>query len=88
MVPSIVDSISIYCDNHGAIAQAKEPKSHQRSKHLLSCYHLIREIISRGEIIIERIPTEDNIIDPLTKPLSQQKLDRHVKAFGIRYIGD
>ena len=28
MVPSIVDSILLYCDNNGAIAQAKEPHSH------------------------------------------------------------
>ncbi|KAL2486711.1 Uncharacterized protein Adt_31467 [Abeliophyllum distichum] len=28
VVPSIVDPISLYCDNNGAIAQAKEPRSH------------------------------------------------------------
>ncbi|WP_248786429.1 Ty1/Copia family ribonuclease HI, partial [Escherichia coli] len=35
VVPSITDSIELYCDNNGAIAQAKEPQSHQRSKHIL-----------------------------------------------------
>ena len=34
VVPSIVDPIDLYCDNNGAIAQAKEPQSHQRSKHV------------------------------------------------------
>ncbi|KAI5435756.1 hypothetical protein KIW84_022256 [Lathyrus oleraceus] len=29
IVPSIVDPIGLYCDNNGAIAQAKEPRSHQ-----------------------------------------------------------
>ena len=33
MVPSIVHPILLYCDNNGAIAQAKEPRSHQRFKH-------------------------------------------------------
>ncbi|KAK2429799.1 secreted RxLR effector protein [Trifolium repens] len=47
VVPSIVDPISLYCDNNGAIAQAKEPRSHQRSKHILRRFHLIREIIDR-----------------------------------------
>ena len=28
MVPSIVDPIWLYCDNNGAIALAKEPRSH------------------------------------------------------------
>ncbi|KAI5411335.1 hypothetical protein KIW84_056433, partial [Lathyrus oleraceus] len=39
IVPSIVDPTG---DNNGAIAQAKEPRSHQRSKHILRRYHLIR----------------------------------------------
>ena len=29
VVPSISDPIIVYCDNNGAIAQAKEPRSHQ-----------------------------------------------------------
>ena len=35
VVPSIADPIELYCDNNGAIAQAKEPRSHQRTKHIL-----------------------------------------------------
>ena len=31
VVPSIADPIELYCDNNGAIAQAKEPRSHQRT---------------------------------------------------------
>ena len=29
VVPSIVSPIPLYCDTNGAIAQAKEPRSHQ-----------------------------------------------------------
>ena len=47
VVPSIADPILLYCDNNGAIAQAKEPRSHQRSKHILRRYHLIKEIIDK-----------------------------------------
>ncbi|KAI5397676.1 hypothetical protein KIW84_063483 [Lathyrus oleraceus] len=70
IVPSIVDPIGLYCDNNGAIAQAKEPRSHQRSKHILRRYHLIREIIDIENVKISRIPTLDNNVDPLTKPLA------------------
>ena len=69
VVPSIVHLILLYCDNNGAIAQAKESRSHQRSKHVLRRYHFIREIISRNDVKIEKIPTDKNIVDPLTKPL-------------------
>ena len=50
VVPSIVDPIELHCDNNGAIAQAKEPRSHQKSKHILRRYHLIREILDRGDV--------------------------------------
>ena len=58
VVPSIVHPILLYCDNNGAIAQAKEPQSHQRSKNVLRRYHLIREIIGRNDVKIEKIPTD------------------------------
>ena len=29
-----LDVIPLYCDNNGAIALAKEPRSHQKSKHI------------------------------------------------------
>ena len=88
VVPTIVDPVVLYCDNNGAIAQAKEPRSHQRSKHVLRRYHLIREIIGRGDIVIHKIPSDGNIADPLTKALSQQKHECHVQSYGMRYMGD
>ena len=87
VVPSIDGPIPLYCDNNGAIAQAKEPRSHQRSKHVLRRYHLIREIIGRQEVKIERVPTDQNVADPLTKALSQAKFDQHVNTMGIKYMG-
>ena len=88
VVPSIVHKIFLYCDNNGAITQAKEPQSHQRSKHVLRRYHLIRKIIGRNDVKIEKIPTDQNITDPLIKPLPQKKYESHVLAYGMRYKGD
>ncbi|KAK8554366.1 hypothetical protein V6N12_031330 [Hibiscus sabdariffa] len=88
VVPSISDALELYCDNNGAIAQAKEPRSHQRSRHILRRFHLIREIIDRGDVEICKVHTDDNISDPLTKPLSQHKYDRHTESLGIRYVSD
>ncbi|KAK8613675.1 hypothetical protein V6N13_101432 [Hibiscus sabdariffa] len=88
VIPSILGAVDLYCDNNGAIAQAKEPRSHQRSKHILRRFHLIREIIDRGDVEICKVNTDDNIADPLTKPLAQQKHDRHTESLGIRYVSD
>ncbi|KAI5434055.1 hypothetical protein KIW84_021063 [Lathyrus oleraceus] len=77
IVPSIVDPIGLYYDNNGVIAQAKKPRSHQRSKYTL-----------RRCVKICKVPTLDNIVDPLTKPLAQQKHDGHTRSMGIRGMPD
>ncbi len=84
VVPSISNPIVLYCDNTGAIGQAHEPRSHNRSKHVLRKFHLIREFVNRGDIAIEKIPTEDNCADPLTKALSLDKHDYHIRTIGLR----
>ena len=63
VVPSNVDLEPLYCDNNGAITQENEPWSHQRPKHILKRYHLIREMIGRCDVIIEKVLTDHNIVD-------------------------
>ncbi|KAL0361229.1 UNVERIFIED_CONTAM: Retrovirus-related Pol polyprotein from transposon RE2 [Sesamum radiatum] len=70
VVPSIAEPVVIFCDNNGAIAQAKEPRSHHHSKHTLRCYHLLREMVSRGDCRMDRVSSAENTADPLTKPMS------------------
>ena len=88
VVSTIVDPIELYCDNNGAIAQAKEPRSHQRSKHVLRRYHLIREIVARKDVKISRVDSEDNTADPLTKPMTQAKHAEHMISMGLRHMGE
>ena len=33
-----------------------------------------------------KIPTDDNVADPLTKALVQAKHDRHVRSLGLRVM--
>ena len=63
--------VPLLCDNNGTIAQAKEPRSRHKSKHILRRFHLIREIITRGDVVVKRVSSTDNVADPLTKPLTQ-----------------
>ena len=80
--------MEVYCDNNGAIAQAKEPRSHQRSKHILRRFHIIHEIIEIRDVKICRVHTDDNVVDCLTKPLPQSKHDSHTRSIGIRFMPD
>ncbi len=52
VVPSVLDPMVIYCDNNGAIANAKEPRSHKNSKHIKHWFHSIREA---GSNLDERV---------------------------------
>jgi len=86
--PNASSPLDLYCENSGAIAQAKEPRNHQKRKHIVWQFYLIREFIDRGEIKICKIHMDLNISDSLTKPLPQPKHERHTSVIGIRYILD
>ena len=50
MVPSMQLPITLYCDNSGAIANSKEPKAHKKGKHIEPKYHLINNIVQKGDV--------------------------------------
>ena len=41
VVQNMEKPLVLYCDNSGAMANSKEPKSHKRGKHIERKYHLI-----------------------------------------------
>ena len=85
--PGIYKSITLYCDNSGAIAQAKDPRGHQKNKHFDRRINIIRRYVVEGKVNILKVASADNVADPLTKPMSQIKLDCHMEKMGIRYMG-
>ena len=65
------DVIALHCDNNDAIALVKEPRSHQKSKHIERRFHIIRKYVEKKIIEVQRVDSTLNVVDPLTKPLSQ-----------------
>ncbi|KAL0427635.1 UNVERIFIED_CONTAM: Retrovirus-related Pol polyprotein from transposon TNT 1-94 [Sesamum latifolium] len=88
VVPSIAEPLVIFCDNNGAIAQAKKLRSHHVPKHILRRYHLLREMVSRGDCRMDRVSSVENTTDPLTKPMSQIAHTQHQDKMGLRSMGD
>ena len=78
------DAIPLYCDNNGAIALAKEPRSHQKFKHIERRYHLIHDYLEKGYVEVKRVSSTD----PLTKPLGQQKIEVHLEKMGLRFVAN
>src|ERR1051325_9452532 len=86
VVPDMQLPITLYCDNSGAVANSKEPRSHKRGKHIERKYHLIREIVHRGDVIVTQIPSADNHADPFTKPLTAKVFEGHLESLGLRVL--
>ena len=62
----------LYCDNKSAIAIAKNPFSHERSKHISIKYHFIREVQEKREIQLHYCQTGEQLADIFTKALSRE----------------
>ena len=84
--PSCTDPVGIFCDNTGAIANAKEPRTHSTAKHILRKFHVTRDYVRDGHTRIHKIHTDLNAADPMTKPLPQGKFEEHRETIGVRYI--
>ena len=65
----------INCDNKSAIAIAKNPVHHNRTKHIAIKYHFIREAGATKEIKLDYCRTEDQIANIFTKTLSRPRFE-------------
>ncbi|KAA0061924.1 gag/pol protein [Cucumis melo var. makuwa] len=86
IVPNRHLPITLYCDNSGAVANSREPRSHKWGKHIERKYHLIREIVHRGDVVVTQISFEQNIADPFTKALTAKVFESHLQSLGLRCL--
>ena len=73
----------MYSDSQSSIAYTKDPKFHNRTKHIDIKYHFVRDLVERGEINLEYIPTNVMIADPMTKAIVRNVFEKHVRAQGL-----
>ena len=66
---SIHNAMMINVDNQGAIALARNPVFHDRSKHIDIQYHFTRGLVRSGKVALNYVPTKEMLADVLTKPL-------------------
>ena len=80
---SQVEPTEIRVDNKSSIALAKNPVYHDRSKHIDTRYHYIRECITKQNVKLEYVKSQDQIADIFTKPLKKEDFIRLRNALGI-----
>ncbi|GJV05883.1 retrotransposon protein, putative, ty1-copia subclass [Tanacetum coccineum] len=83
IVPTIEEPISMYCDNTGAIAIAKDDGVTKGARHFCAKVHYLRETIKMGDVKIEKIDTDDNLADPFTKALAFPKHSELTRNIGL-----
>ena len=76
----------INCDNKSAIAMAKNPVHHSRTKHIAIKYHFIREAEATKEIKLDYYTTEDQIADIFTKALLRPRFEELRAMLGVTEI--
>ncbi|PWA98023.1 hypothetical protein CTI12_AA024020 [Artemisia annua] len=77
------DATEIYVDNKSAIDLAKNPVYHDRSKHINTRYHFIRECIARKDVRVIHTRSEDQVADIFTKPLNEKDFSRQRMMLGV-----
>ena len=73
----------IHEDNQSAIAMAKNPQFHKRSKHINIKYHYVREQVNNGKIVVNYCPTEEMLADLLTKGIGPTKFNKLRDMYGL-----
>jgi len=64
----------LYCDNLNALHMTINSVFHARNKHTELHYHYVRERVALGHLVTHHIPTNDQVTDLFTKPVSKATL--------------
>jgi hypothetical protein len=70
-------------DNMSAMALSKNPVRHDRSKHIDTKFHFIRECIEEGKVEIDHVGTAGQLADIFTKSLGRVRFVELRSALGV-----
>jgi len=70
-------------DNKAAIELCKNPVFHERSKHIDTRYHFIRDCVDQGKTRVSYINTKDQLADILTKALGRIQFEELRSKIGM-----
>ena len=74
---------TIYEDNTGAIDLTKNPKFHNRTKHIDISHHFTRERVASNELLVTHCATEEMVADALTKGLGRIQFQKFRDMLGV-----
>ncbi|KAG7578131.1 Zinc finger CCHC-type [Arabidopsis thaliana x Arabidopsis arenosa] len=82
------EKVTLLIDNKSAIALAKNPVFHGRSKHINKRYHFIRECVENEQIEVEHVAGEEQRADILTKALGRIRFKEMRDLIGVQNVSE
>ena len=76
--------IIVNVDNIGAVYLSKNATTGNRTKHIDTRYHFVREYIEDGILKVVFVRSENNHADIFTKNLSTESFTKHCDALGLK----
>jgi len=81
-----VQKFRLLMDNKSALELSKNPVYHERSKHIDTRYHYIKECISDGIAEVDHFSTDRQLADILMKPLGRIKYVEMCQQLGVSNV--
>ncbi|KAG9449468.1 hypothetical protein H6P81_009433 [Aristolochia fimbriata] len=79
---------AIYCDSQSALGLSKNATFHSRTKHIDLRYHWIRDVLENDLLSLEKIHTNKNPSDMMTKVVTKEKHELCTDLAGMEYYGE
>jgi hypothetical protein len=80
-----VNYTTLLVDNTSAIKLAKNPRFHDRIKHINTKYHLIRYHVEAKTIHLRHFSTNEQISDIFTKAFGREKFEKFKMMLGLTH---
>lgn len=80
--------IEVKVDNIGAVYLSKNATTGNRTKHIDTRYHFVREYIEDGIVKVIFVRSEENDADIFTKNLNQETFKRHCDSIGLEDLNE
>jgi hypothetical protein len=80
------ERVVLNIDNKSAISLCKNPVHHDKSKHIDTKYHYIREYVEESKIEVNYVCTDDQLADILTKSLGRLKFLEMRERIGFQAV--
>ncbi|GKV29673.1 hypothetical protein SLEP1_g59547 [Rubroshorea leprosula] len=78
------NEMMVFCDSQSATHLTKNTMYHERTKHIQVQYHFVWEVISNGDVYVEKISTDESPTNMMTKPVSGIKFKHCLDLISVQ----